>query len=121
MQLTNRIVGKLVALIALSGALLAACGGGSSSSPPAPPPPPPASTALEQFDALWNDFDSSYSFFDLKGIDWNDSRTRFRSQLSPASSDGELFDVLSGMLLELEDPHVRLNTPLGDGRVHGVV
>lgn len=66
------------------------------------------------FDALWLDFDQNYSFFELKGIDWNDSRIRFRSQLSSTSSDNVLFGVLSGMLLELEDPHVRLNTPVGD-------
>ena len=102
---------KLVIFTVLAGILAAACGGGSSS-PPAPPPPPTA-TALDLFDALWSDFDASYSFFDLKGIDWNDSRTRFRAQLSPASTDSELFDVLAAMLLELEDAHVRLDTPVG--------
>jgi hypothetical protein len=102
---------KLVISTVLAGIFLAACGGGSSGSPA--PPPPPAPSALDLFDALWSDFDTSYSFFDLKGIDWNDSRTRFRSQLSSTSTDNELFDVLSGMLLELEDPHVRLDTPVG--------
>jgi len=110
-ELRNNVARKLVTSIVLSGVLMAACGGGSSGSPA--PPPAPTSSALDLFDALWSDFDVSYSFFDLKGIDWNDSRTRFRSQLSSTSTDNELFNVLSSMLLELEDAHVRLDTPIG--------
>jgi hypothetical protein len=91
---------------------MAACGGGSSGSPA--PPSPPTSSALDLFDALWSDFDVNYSFFDLKVINWDDSRTRFRSQLSSTSTDNDLFNVLSSMLLELEDAHVRLDTPIGD-------
>ena len=97
---------------------MSACSGGSGGST-APPVPPPSASALELFDSLWEDFDRNYSFFVLKGIDWNDSRTRFRSQLSSTSTDSELFDVLSSMLLELEDPHVRLDTPLGDSLYTG--
>ena len=103
----------LVLLVFLA---LAACGGGGGSSPP---PAPPALTALDHFDALWAEFDQNYSFFVLKGIDWNDSRTRFRPRLSTSSSDAELFAVLSEMLLEFEDPHVRLVTPLGSSTYTG--
>ena len=117
MHPSNNYARKFITAIVLSGVLIAACGGGSSGSPP--PPPPPTSSALDFFDALWSDFDASYSFFDLKGIDWNSSRSRFRSQLSTTSTDNELFTVLSDMLLELEDPHVRLSTPLGDSTYTG--
>jgi hypothetical protein len=91
-------------------AVISACGGGGN---PTTSPQPPVTSALDLFDSLWADFDRNYSFFELKGIDWNDSRARFRSRLTPSSSDNELFTVLSEMLLELEDPHVRLDTPLG--------
>ena len=101
---------KLRSLAAFLGLLVAACGGGSSGSSGSPPAP--SSTALELFDSLWEDFDATYSFFDLKGIDWADARTRFRPQLSASSTDSELFGVLSDMLLELEDPHVRLDSPV---------
>lgn len=111
-KLRSNVSRKLVIFTVLASILVAACGGGSSS-PPAPPPPPTA-TALDLFDALWSDFDASYSFFELKGIDWDDARIRFRSQLSSTSTDSALFAALSGMLLELEDAHVRLNTPIGD-------
>lgn len=101
----------LVVLLTLSS-----CGGGSSSGPSNPPAAP---TALELFDALWDDFDRNYSFFVLRGIDWNDSRARFRSQLSSSSTNSQLFDVLSAMLLELQDPHVRLDTPIGSSSYTG--
>jgi len=106
---------KLTWLI-LVGVVVVACGGGGGSSPT---PQPPATSALDLFDAVWTEFDRSYSFFVLKGIDWNDSRSRFRSRLSAASSNNELFDVVSEMLLELEDPHVRLETPLGSSAYTG--
>jgi len=95
---------------------MSACGGGGGSSQIVPPEP---TSPMEWFDLLWNDFDRNYSFFILKGIDWEDSRSRFRSQLSRSSTDNELFTVLSDMLLELEDPHVRLETPLGTSTYTG--
>lgn len=108
----TRFVGVLVMLVIVS-----ACGGGGGST--APPAPPPTATALELFDSLWEDFDRNYSFFVLKGIDWEDSRARFRPQLSATSTESDLFAVLSNMLLELEDAHVRLQAPFGDARYTG--
>jgi len=115
-EMTGKFARNFVILLALSAVFLTGCGGGSSGSNPAPLP---TSSALDMFDALWSDFDASYSFFNLKGIDWNDSRMRFRSQLSSTSTDSQLFAVMSNMLIELEDPHVRLNTPVGDSAYTG--
>lgn len=94
-------------VLALSA--LAACGGGSGSALPEP-----GVSTLDLFERVWEDFDRNYSFFVLKGIDWDASRQRFRPRLTSASTERELFDVLSEMLLELEDGHVRLDTPLGN-------
>ena len=46
-------------------------------------------------------------------------RSRHRSGLSDSSSDADLFTALSAMLLELEDGHVRLETPLGTSAFTG--
>ena len=97
-------------------AALAACGGSGGGSSQ---PQPPATSSLDLYDSLWSEFDRSYSFFVLKGIDWDDSRTRFRARLNAESSDNELFDVLSEMLLELEDPHVVLDSSLGTSSYTG--
>ena len=104
-----------VIVLILTGALIAACGGGGS---PASQGPQPTS-ALEIFDAVWDDFDLNYSFFVLKGVDWDDSKARFRSRLSTTSTENELFTVLSDMLLELRDAHVRLETPIGKSSYTG--
>ncbi|HET7563597.1 MAG TPA: S41 family peptidase [Gemmatimonadaceae bacterium] len=73
------------------------------------PEPSTSSTAI--FDALWSDFDAHYSFFELKGIDWDSIRTVYRPLAAHASNDAELFETLAGMLAELHDVHVTLNGP----------
>lgn len=97
-ELGNNFRRKMLASIVVSGYLVAACSGGSSG-----PATTPTSSALDLFDALWSDFDVSYSFFELKGTDWNDSRTRFRSQLSSTS--------MKSMSSPCPDPP-RLRTPI---------
>lgn len=105
------IPGLLLMIFAVS-----ACGGGSGGGSP----PPPASTAaLQLFDEVWADFDASYSFFVLKGIDWQALRTQYRSQLDSQSTDAEAYDVIAAMLLELEDGHVRIESPFGTSTYTG--
>jgi carboxyl-terminal processing protease len=62
---------------------------------------------------LWHDFDSRYGQFEVKNIDWDGVRQRYRPKLTDATPDDELFDVLSGVPSELNDSHVVLS---GDGR-----
>jgi hypothetical protein len=109
-------IGTSIRLLASAAcvAALVSCGGGAGSSTPGPEP-----STFELFDQVWEDFDRNYSFFILKGIDWDASRQRFRSGLTSASSERELFSALSEMLLELEDGHVRLDTPLGNSVYSG--
>ena len=66
-----------------------------------------------QFRVVWNDFDVTYPFFPVKGIDWDSIRAVYEPQALTASSDSEWFDLLSEMLVGLEDGHVRLTTPFG--------
>ncbi|HEX6964398.1 MAG TPA: S41 family peptidase [Gemmatimonadaceae bacterium] len=73
------------------------------------PDPSTSSTAI--FDNLWSDFDAHYSFFELKGIDWDSLRTVYRPLAEHASDDAELFETLAGMLAELHDVHVSLTGP----------
>jgi hypothetical protein len=115
MRFRIKIHRAVLAFAAFALASVAGCGGGGSSAGV----PPPSTTPLELFDSMWSDFDLNYSFFDLKGIEWNDSRSRFRSRLSSTSTDAELFTVFSEMMLELEDPHVRLDTPTGTSQYTG--
>lgn len=73
-----------------------------------PAAPSEETRARAYFETVWADFDSLYSFFVLKGIDWDATGDRHRARLDPASGSAELFAVLRDMLGELEDPHVFL-------------
>jgi len=71
---------------------------------------------LENFDHLWSQADRLYSYFELKGINWNEVRSRYRPLLSATSSEQELFDVMAAMLNELRDDHTNLAAPFNTSR-----
>ena len=66
---------------------------------------------LSNFDALWNTFNENYSSFDLRNIDWDKMKERYRPMLTSQSSDYELYSVLNQMISELRDGHVFLEAP----------
>jgi len=66
------LIGMPAALRIPTLALLLVIGtGGCRAGPTAP------STPADQFDQLWATFDREYSYFELKGIDWNAAPTRY--------------------------------------------
>lgn len=68
-----------------------------------------ASTAhLENFEYLWNECNEKYAYFELKGVDWDQVKTEYKSKLYPGMSDDSLFNVLGAMLTELKDDHANL-------------
>ena len=74
--------------------------------------PRPATDNASLFDEVWRQFDLHYSFFDLKGINWDSLGAYYRPQAVSASSTQQFASVLSRMLAELKDVHVSL-TPAG--------
>jgi hypothetical protein len=82
----------------------------------------------EQFDntpegnaeALWKIIDQHYCFLDYKaekiGLDWNEVRGRYMSQVHKNMSSSQLREVLCNMLSELRDGHVNLYTAADVGR-----
>ena len=66
---------------------------------------------LVNFDALWHTFNENYASFELRGVDWQKSKEKFRAKLTPESTDLELYKVLTEMLSELNDGHVSLDIP----------
>ena len=70
-----------------------------------------STSPLANFDTLWTQFDSRYSFFEIKGINWDSLRTVFRPQVTSQTSDAQLFQIMSSMLANLKDGHVGLTTP----------
>lgn len=74
--------------------------------------PPPSTDRASIFDDVWQEFDLHYSFFQLKGIDWNAVGARHRPAALAATSDQAFAAELAAMFAELKDPHVTL-TALG--------
>ncbi|MEX1192031.1 MAG: S41 family peptidase [Brumimicrobium sp.] len=70
-----------------------------------------SSDPYENFDYLWSEVDKKYSYFELKGINWNEVKDQYRPMLSDNSSETELFEVMAKMLNELKDDHSNLISP----------
>ncbi|HEY9225274.1 MAG TPA: S41 family peptidase [Gemmatimonadaceae bacterium] len=75
-----------------------------------------AVTNEEVFDAVWGEFDRHYSYFQVKGVDWDAMRATYRPQALNAPSSAELAKVIGNMLNTLRDRHVSL-TPTGSGSI----
>lgn len=95
----------LLATVLLAGTL--ACGGDG----PAAPDSPSEVDFTHDFEVLWADFDQTYPFFPLKGIDWDSVRTITAPAVGEAATEQAFFDLLAEALLRLEDAHVRLSAP----------
>jgi hypothetical protein len=71
----------------------------------------PADTPRENFEYLWNECRDKYSFFDIKGIDWDQIKVKYSPRIKEKMSSDSLFIVLNAMLNELRDGHVNLVSP----------
>jgi hypothetical protein len=76
--------------------------------------PDPESTPANNFEVFWKDFDRYYAQFSLRHIDWDSVYVLYRPQLSASTSDRQLFDIFSNIVLGINDMHVTLYTPMGD-------
>jgi hypothetical protein len=68
----------------------------------------PSDDPVTNFEHLWQTANDKYSFFEYKGIEWNEIYSEFRPQIYPEMNDVELFFILGSMLNRLEDGHVNL-------------
>ena len=79
--------------------------------------PPAGGAAFDpgaQFDSLWNNFDQNYSYFAYKNIDWNALNTTFRPMALQTTDEASLVAVLTQMLAQLHDQHVKFTDPSGN-------
>jgi C-terminal processing protease CtpA/Prc len=63
---------------------------------------------FDNFNYLWNECNTKYSYFELKEIDWNQIKDEYSRKLYDDMTDDSLFKVLGGMLTELRDDHTNL-------------
>jgi len=76
----------------------------------------PVNDPITNFEYLWSTADEKYSFFEYKGINWNDIYNEYKPQINNGLSDVELFDILGEMLNELHDGHVNIIAPFDISR-----
>ena len=66
------------------------------------------SNPVNVFDYLWNQVDQNYTFFDVKGIDWDSVREVYRPKVNDDLKNDSLFRVCAAMLNTLRDGHTNL-------------
>ena len=76
--------------------------------------PDPANTPEENFEIFWKDFDMYYAQFSIRHIDWDSVYTLYRPQITPTSSERQLFNIFSNIVYGINDMHVTLYSPMGD-------
>ena len=79
-------------------------------------PEDPGRDPLANFESMVDRVGSRYSFFALKGIDWEERSDFYRNRISLNMTDTELFTVLDSLLYVLEDGHVNLISPFNLSR-----
>jgi carboxyl-terminal processing protease len=60
------------------------------------------------FEYAWNRIDRNYAQFGAKHVDWDALHRVYRAQVTPATTDQELWNILMAMIGHLNDGHVCL-------------
>lgn len=60
------------------------------------------------FNEIWNSYDTLYSGFAHKDIDWNILYNIYRTRVNEKTSEPELFEIVTDMLRHLNDNHVQI-------------
>jgi len=70
--------------------------------------PPPENAPRANFDMLWKTFDENYALFPVKAVNWDSLRLLYGSMITPATGEGDLWNLSTGLLSNLDDGHVKL-------------
>ncbi|HZM91094.1 MAG TPA: S41 family peptidase [Blastocatellia bacterium] len=64
----------------------------------------------KNFEHLWKTYDRNYALFGAKHIDWDALYKVYRPRVTSKTTDDELFQIISDLLGNLNDNHVRLSS-----------
>ena len=70
--------------------------------------PEPSRDYGSMFDDLWTQFDLHYSYFELRGVNWDSVGAHYRPLAVAAKSDAQFASVLGQTVSQLHDLHVSL-------------
>lgn len=65
----------------------------------------------QNFDVFWNTFAEHYTYFEQRNIDWQQVYDGFRSQVTSDTTELELFNIFSDILVEFKDAHISVTSP----------
>jgi carboxyl-terminal processing protease len=65
-------------------------------------------TPVNNFEYFWKTLDTHYGLFEVKQIDWNQLYSEYRPQVNDQMTDDELYNVLTSLIIQLNDNHVNL-------------
>lgn len=68
----------------------------------------PANTPTGNFDLFWKTFDTHYGLFEVKNINWSEVYDEYRSRVNDEMPDAALYNVMTDMIVLLNDNHVNL-------------
>lgn len=80
----------------------------------------PENTPEVNFEIFWKDFDMYYAQFKIRNIDWDSIYTVYRPQINNTTSDIELYNILSEIIVFINDIHVNLYTPFGTASYNNI-
>ena len=63
----------------------------------------------KDFEIFWTTFKNNYAFFQLKGVNWDSSYTKFRPLVTKKTNQKELISVLGQMVEPLKDGHITIS------------
>lgn len=72
-----------------------------------------SNTPVNNFEMFWSDYNKFYPSFAIKQIDWDSVYSANRPKISDLTTDQDLFNVMSGMIIPLKDGHVTLVSNVG--------
>lgn len=82
----------------------------------------PDTSAVAAFDSLWHAFDENYAYFSERGVDWDEVRSDFQSQVKDDTTSEELMGIFQEVLTPLNDGHVWVfDTSTGAGFLGGTL
>lgn len=70
--------------------------------------PDPNSSAEKNFEIFWSDIYNTYPYFEKDKINWQEVYNQYRPQVTPSTTDVQLFSILRNMLSLLSDQHKSL-------------
>src|SRR5688572_25776438 len=76
--------------------------------------PEQANTPTNNFEQFWKTFDEHYGMFDVKNIDWKAIHDQFKPRVNDQMTDKKLYEVLSDMIVLLNDNHLNLYPTNGE-------